>query len=168
MLGIGVESGSERIIKAMHKQATDRSWTGLCRQVFGWTRELGIGTNAYYVIGNPTETRDEIEQTIRLALELNSDSIQVHFYTPYPGSQAWELYKDRMDESISKQLYHYASPLLSLAAVSTDELIKLRSSFYKRYLFRLPFVLRHLRRYGLFYLYNPNIFWSLLGIRKIF
>ena len=168
MLGLGVESGSERIIKAMHKQGVDRPWAGLCRKVFGWTRDLGIGTNAYYVIGNPTETREEIEQTIRLALELNSDSIQVHFYTPYPGSQAWDLYKDRLADADSKLLYHYARPLLSLAAVSPDELVKLRSSFYKRYLFRPRFALRHLRRYGLFYLHNPNIFWSLLGIRKIF
>ena len=168
MLGLGVESGSERIIKAMHKQGVDRPWADLCRQIFGWTRDLGIGTNAYYVIGNPTETREEIEETIRLALELNSDSIQVHFYTPYPGSQAWDLYKDRLDDSLSKQLYHYARPLLSLAAVSPDELVQLRSSFYKRYLFRPRFALRHMRRYGLFYLRNPDIFWSLLGIRKIF
>jgi radical SAM superfamily enzyme YgiQ (UPF0313 family) len=168
MLGIGVESGSERIIKAMRKQGNGRPWLELCRQVFGWTRELGIGTNAYYVIGNPTETRDEIEQTIRLALELNSDSIQVHFYTPYPGSAAWDQYKDHMADSVSKQLYHYARPLLSVAAVSPDELVKLRSSFYKRYLFRSGFAFRHMRRYGLFYLRNPNIFWRLLGIRKIF
>jgi radical SAM superfamily enzyme YgiQ (UPF0313 family) len=168
MLGIGVESGSERIIKAMHKQSTNRSWIELCRQVFGWTRDLGIGTNAYYVIGNPTETREEIEQTIQLAMELNSDSIQVHFYTPYPGSQAWDLYKDQLADSVSKQLYHYARPIVSLAAVSPQELVKLRSSFYKRYLFRPRFALRHLWRYGLFYLYNPDILWSLLGIRKIF
>ena len=168
MLGIGVESGSERIIKAMRKQGNGRPWLELCRQVFGWTRELGIGTNAYYVIGNPTETREEIEQTIRLALELNSDSIQVHFYTPYPGSAAWDQYKDQMADSVSKQLYHYARPLLSVAAVSPDELVKLRSSFYKRYLFRSGFAFRHMRRYGLFYLNNPNIFWRLLGIRKIF
>ncbi|HUI46882.1 MAG TPA: radical SAM protein [Nitrospirota bacterium] len=168
MLGIGVESGSERIIKAMHKQGANRSWIDLCRQVFGWTRSLGIGTNAYYVIGNPTETREEIEQTIQLALELNSDSIQVHFYTPYPGSQAWDLYKDQVTDSVSKQLYHYARPIVSLAAVSPQELVKLRSSFYKRYLFRPRFALRHLWRYGLFYLHNPDILWSLLGIRKIF
>ncbi len=168
MLGIGVESGSERVIKDMHKQGTDRPWLDLCRQIFSWTRELGIGTNAYYVIGNPTETREEIEQTIKLALELNSDSIQVHFYTPYPGSKAWEQFKDKLADTDPKQLYHYARPMLSFAAVSTDELVKLRSRFYKKYLFRPGFALRHLWRYGSFYLHNPNIFWSLLGIRKIF
>ena len=90
MLGIGVESGCQRIIEDMDKTRKKRPWPELCRRVFGWARELGIGTNAYYVIGNPTETRQEIEQTIRLAQDLNSDSIQVHFYTPYPGSKAWE------------------------------------------------------------------------------
>ena len=97
MLGLGVESGSERIIKIIKKQQGSKPWLELCRQAFGWTRALGIGTNAYYVLGNPTETREEIEQTIRLALELNSDSIQVHFYTPYPGSSAWEEYRDQLD-----------------------------------------------------------------------
>ncbi len=168
MLGIGVESGSERIIKAMQKQGIDRSWHELCRNVFGWTRELGIGTNAYYVIGNPTETREEIEETIKFALELNSDSIQVHFYTPYPGSKAWAQFKDKLADVDPKELYHYAVPKLTFAAVSTGELVKLRSSFYKRYLFRPRFALRHMLRYGLFYLHNMNIFWSLLGIRKIF
>ena len=167
MLGIGVESGSERIVKAMRKHAEGRDWLQLCRQIFGWTRELGIGTNAYYVIGNPTETREEIEMTIRLARELNSDSIQVHFYTPYPGSVAWEMYRDQLAGGHSEQMYHYAKPLFSLAAVSADDLVALRSRFYKRYILRPGFALRHLWRYGLFYAHNPKILQSLLGIRKI-
>ena len=66
MLGLGVESGCERIIGVIKKQQGSKPWLELCRQAFGWTRALGIGTNAYYVLGNPTETREEIEQTIRL------------------------------------------------------------------------------------------------------
>jgi hypothetical protein len=37
------------------------------QNVFRWTRELGIGTNAYYLIGNPGETREEIEEGLREA-----------------------------------------------------------------------------------------------------
>jgi anaerobic magnesium-protoporphyrin IX monomethyl ester cyclase len=168
MLGMGVESGSDRIVKEMKKQGTSKSWIDMCRQFFSWTRELGIGTNAYYVIGNPTETREEILQTIKFAKELNSDSIQVHFYTPYPGSKAWEMYKDKLEAATSKQMYHYARPLLSLAAVSADEMVELRSKFYKSYIFRPAFAFRHFWRYWRFYLHNRDIFWSLVGIRKIF
>lgn len=167
MLGIGVESGSERIIKDMRKQRRSKPWLELCRQVFRWTKALGIGTNAYYVIGNPTETREEIEQTIRFALELNSDSIQVHFYTPYPGSAAWEKYGNRFNGSEPTKMFHYAKPIVSLAEVSPDELVRIRSRFYRRYLFRPGFALAHLRRHGAFYLHNPDVLWSLLGIRKV-
>jgi radical SAM superfamily enzyme YgiQ (UPF0313 family) len=167
MLGIGVESGNQRIIEGMHKQYHPKPWQQQCRRVFGWTRRLGIGTNAYYVIGNPTETREEIEQTIQFAQQLNSDSIQVHFYTPYPGSAAWELYKDRLAGYDSTQLFHYATPMFSLAEVSVPELVKLRSKFYRRYLFRPGFAIDHLRKHAGFYRHNPDIFWSLLGIRKI-
>lgn len=167
MLGIGVESGSERIISGMRKQRNPEPWLELCRQVFRWTKALGIGTNAYYIIGNPTETREEIEQTIRFAMELNSDSIQVHFYTPYPGSAAWEIYKDQFAGHDPAQMFHYAKPIVSLAEVSTDELVRVRSLFYRRYLFRPGFALDHLRRHGGFYLHNPDILWSLLGIRKV-
>ena len=167
MLGIGVESGSQRIIDGMRKCRKTRPWRGMCRQVFRWTRALGIGTNAYYVIGNPTETREEIEQTIRFAMELDADSIQVHFYTVYPGSAAWEKYKHQVGDYQPGQMFHYSSPSFTLAAVSPGELEALRSQFYRRYLFRLGFALKHLRRHGTFYLHNPDILWRLLGIRKV-
>ena len=168
MLGLGVESGSQRIIEQMQKQRHPKPWPDLCRQVFQWTRQLGIGTNAYYVIGNPTETREEIEQTIALALELKSDTIQVHFYTPYPGSMAWEKHKDVIAQHDATQMFHYATPMFALADVSIEDLVKLRSQFYRRYIFRASFGLTHMRKHAAFYWHNRDIFWSLLGIRKIF
>jgi anaerobic magnesium-protoporphyrin IX monomethyl ester cyclase len=168
MLGIGVESGSQRIIDGMRKSREPKPWLELCRQAFRWTRALGIGTNAYYVIGNPTETCEEIEHTIKFAMELNADSIQVHFYTVYPGSAAWEEYKNQIGDSNPAQMFHYATPSFTLAQVSTEELEALRSQFYRRYILRPGFAVNHFRRYGAFYLHNPDILWRLLGIRKIF
>ena len=167
MLGIGVESGNQRIIENMRKQQNPKPWKDCCRRVFSWTRRLGIGTNAYYVIGNPGETAAQIEQTIKLALELNSDSIQVHFYTPYPGSAAWTKYRNQFSESDPGQMFHYATPMFSLAAVSPEKLAKLRSKFYRRYLFRPGFIIGHLRRHYKFYWHNPDILRTLLGIRKV-
>lgn len=168
MLGIGVEAGSQRIIDQMKKTKHSKPWSDLCRQMFRWTRELRIGTNAYYVIGNPTETREEIEQTIRLARELNSDSIQVHFYTPYPGSKAWELYKDQLDQAESGEMFHYATPKLALSEVPVEELVKLRSDFYRGYILRPGFAVDHLWKHARFYWHNLDILRTLLGIRKLF
>lgn len=168
MLGIGVESGSQRIIDDMRKTKKRKPWPDMCRQVFRWTRELGIGTNAYYVIGNPTETRQEIEMTIRLARELDSDSIQVHYYTPYPGSKAWERYKNLIDDAETGEMFHYATPKISLSQVPVEELVELRSAFYRRYILRPRFAFDHMKKHARFYLHNPDILWELLGIRKVF
>jgi radical SAM superfamily enzyme YgiQ (UPF0313 family) len=167
MLGIGVESGCQRIIEGMNKLLNPKPWLDLCRQVFRWTKQLNIGTNAYYVIGNPGETWSEIEQTINFALELNSDSIQVHFYTPYAGSAAWEKYKNHYKDYDPSKMFHYAAPMLSMAEVSIEELVELRSKFYRRYLFRPVFAFNHLRRYAGFYWHNPDVLGKLLGIRNI-
>lgn len=167
MLGIGVEAGSQRIIDRVRKTYKPKPWVALARQTFRWTRELGIGTNAYYVLGNPTETREEIEQTIALALELNADSIQVHFHTPYPGSADWQQYREVFADQDPTQLFHYAEPRFTLAQVTPAELIALRGRMYRRYLLRPWFALRHLWHYGGFYLRNPDILRSLLGIRKV-
>jgi radical SAM superfamily enzyme YgiQ (UPF0313 family) len=167
MLGMGVESGSQRIVDEMLKTYKPRPWLERCRQTFRWTRELGIGTNAYYVIGNPSETREEIEQTIALALELNSDTIQVHFHTPYPGSSDWERYKYVLEQYDLTQMFHYATPMFTMSAVPVEELEQLRSKFYRRYLFRPRFMLDHLWRHAGFYWHNPDVFWSLVGIRKV-
>jgi len=168
MLGIGVESGTQRIIDDMKKTRRSVPWPKLCRRVFGWTRKLGIGTNAYYVLGNPTETREEIEQTMRLARELNSDSIQVHFYTPYPGSEAWERYRDHIPNAEAAKMFHYAIPRFSLSNVPIRDLVKLRSAFYRRYILRPQFALYHIWKHGRFYLHNRDILKTLLGIRKVF
>jgi len=168
MLGIGVESGSQRIIDDMNKTTKTKPWSQLCNQAFCWTRELGIGTNAFYVIGNPTETPHEIEQTIQLAQKLNSDSIQVHFYTPYPGSKAWERYKDQLLGVEPAEMFHYATPKTALSEVPVDDLVKLRSAFYRRYILRPRFAVNHIWKHWRFYLHNPDILKTLLGIHKVF
>jgi radical SAM superfamily enzyme YgiQ (UPF0313 family) len=167
LLAYGVESGSQRVIELIQKQHRPEPWADLCRRVFRWTHEVAISTNAFFVIGNPTETRSEIEETLQLAMELNADTIQVHFFTPYPGSIAWSRLKDRFAGYDPRQMYHYARPLMSLAEVTVDDLIALRRSFYRRYILRCRFAWRHVRRYARFYWDNPDVFRDIVGIRKV-
>jgi hypothetical protein len=54
-----------------------------------------------------------------------------------------------------------------VAAVPTEALVQLRAQFYRRYIFRPQFLVQHFWRYAGFYWRNPDVFWSLLGIRKV-
>jgi len=63
-LDFGVESGSEKILKVLGKGgAGDR--TSQIKQSFKLCKELDIRTLATFIIGNPTETREDIEEVFR-------------------------------------------------------------------------------------------------------
>lgn len=89
-IGFGVESASPRILKKMGKPVDlDR-----CRRVFDRARRLGLKTQAFFVLGTPGEdheTPEEIEQTIKFALELNPTLAFFNMYVPYPGTRDFNM-----------------------------------------------------------------------------
>ncbi len=85
----GVEAGSERILKVLRKGITIEQ----CREVFGATRRAGIDILAYFMIGNPTETREEILESFRVMRELRPDYVQVAILSPFPAT---EVYKNAL------------------------------------------------------------------------
>jgi len=85
-LWYGVESGSPRILKAMHKN-TD---INKIRTVFNLTKEYGIKTRAYFLLGMPEETIDDIEMTERLCDELQPDIVGVTLLAPFPSNDYFD------------------------------------------------------------------------------
>ncbi len=82
----GVESGSERIIKRLNKGITP----GAVRQAFGLTKKAGMRTLAYFMVGNPGEDREDIDETLELGLELDPDYVHITVFTPFPATQLYE------------------------------------------------------------------------------
>jgi radical SAM superfamily enzyme YgiQ (UPF0313 family) len=66
-LHLGVESGTDRILRAMNKKIT----VAKVKEVAAMAHALGFKLHAYFMIGYPGETRAEIEATLRLSRRLN-------------------------------------------------------------------------------------------------
>jgi radical SAM superfamily enzyme YgiQ (UPF0313 family) len=167
LLRIGVEAGSERVLQLFRKNPRGRDWKQTCQTVFSDARRVGIATNALVIIGSPGETREEIEATINFTVDLDPDIIQVHFFTLYPGSPAYEEYKDRVPENEIPKMHHYNLPLINLSSLSQEELWKLRGLFYKKFFFRPSFIFKHIYHYAPFYLLNPKVFRQLSKVAGI-
>lgn len=86
-LRYGVESGNERILKLMHKGIT----LDKIKDVFKMTKDLGIETFAYFIIGYATETPETIRDTINFAKKLNPDWVMFTIATPYPHTDLYEI-----------------------------------------------------------------------------
>ena len=83
----GVESGSQRLLDIIEKGSTIEH----IRKVFAWCRELGMETRAFFMLGLPTETREESLNTIRFARELDPDWVQFTLTVPYPGTNLFSI-----------------------------------------------------------------------------
>lgn len=78
----GVEAGTERILKVLRKNITLEK----CKEIFDLTKKYKIQTLAYFMIGAPTETREEVLETFRVAKWLNPDFVHLTILVPFPGT----------------------------------------------------------------------------------
>lgn len=78
----GVESGSERIL---HDICNRHMTLDEIRRAFSIIRKYGLHSNAYTMIGFPTETRDEAFKTIHLIREIKPDLSIMSVFFPFQG-----------------------------------------------------------------------------------
>jgi radical SAM superfamily enzyme YgiQ (UPF0313 family) len=55
------------------------------------TREVGIDTFGYFMVGNPYDTPQTVRQTIRLAVDLDLDYAQFSKVTPMPATEMYTM-----------------------------------------------------------------------------
>lgn len=85
----GVESGNQDILDKSRKNITLEQIRG----AFRLTRQAGIKSHATFMFGLPGETRETIEETMKLARELTPDTIQCSIALPYPGTEFYDMAK---------------------------------------------------------------------------
>jgi anaerobic magnesium-protoporphyrin IX monomethyl ester cyclase len=86
-ISYGVESGSQRLLDLIEKGITLEQ----VEKTFALTKRLGITIRAFFMLGLPTETREESWQTIRFARKLNAQWSQFTITVPFPGTKLYEL-----------------------------------------------------------------------------
>ena len=100
-------------------------------QVFREAAEEGLMLRLLFMIGNPTETEEEVNDTINLAIKAKAITIQVHFCTPYPGTSFFRPQDGDMSQL--KGYSSYNNILRNMSAIPDDQLLELRNYFYHKY-----------------------------------
>lgn len=99
-LGMGVESGSQRVLDYLKKDIKVEDTINAANRL----NQAGIGVNYSFMVGVPGETKEDIRQTLRLITTITNmdDSFRIlgpFVYRPYPGS---ELYDDCLAEGMTE------------------------------------------------------------------
>jgi anaerobic magnesium-protoporphyrin IX monomethyl ester cyclase len=86
-ISYGIESGDPDILKAMHKHLDVEQ----IRQALTWSRESGMRTKGFFIVGFPGETPASLARTKAFACSLPLDDISVMQMTPFPGSELYGM-----------------------------------------------------------------------------
>jgi radical SAM superfamily enzyme YgiQ (UPF0313 family) len=105
---IGVESGSDRVLKDMRKGYTVEQAIAATRTI----RRGGILVSTFIMVGFPTETEESLQETMRVIRAIDADFIIYSNFTPYPGTEAFEHCRRNgtVDEGFDVSLHNHQSP----------------------------------------------------------
>jgi radical SAM superfamily enzyme YgiQ (UPF0313 family) len=81
----GIEAGTEHVLRTLNKGIT----LAKASSAFRLTRRCGIPILAYFMIGNPGETREDIMTTFEVMIRLDPDYVHMTVLTPFPGTQIY-------------------------------------------------------------------------------
>jgi len=84
-----VQSGSDHVLKLMHRGYTRARYVGIIGKLRRARPEIGISTD--FIVGFPGETEDDFEQTLSLAREVEFDQAFIFKYSQRRDTPAAEL-----------------------------------------------------------------------------
>lgn len=147
LICFGIESGNDEILKKIKKGIVKEK----AAEIFRLTKKTGIKTLAYFMLGFPGESREQMLETIDFAKRLDPDFCHFAILMPFPGSAIYE-------EGLSKKIFphdvwrrfaaeprpEFKSPLW-VEHVSRREMWDLLEKAYREFYFRPGYLVNRLK-----------------------
>ncbi len=142
---VGIEAGSARVRELMRKPLD----LGRAARALEQARRLGMETRGYFMLGYPGETREEVEETIRLSCELPLDWASYTVTLALPGT---EIHREALSSGRAATDYwrEYSlgrvggPPAYASTELEASELESLLRQAYRRFYLRPTTVARKL------------------------
>ncbi|PIQ97168.1 MAG: radical SAM protein [Nitrospinae bacterium CG11_big_fil_rev_8_21_14_0_20_56_8] len=131
-MALGVESGSQRIQDQIKKDLDIGVVEGVVRKL---TR-AGISVHGLFMLGFPTETREEMEQTIDFACRSGFTTANFSLVIPNPGTELREEFISEKEKA-EQEFSHYSIDYVNNNAskVSAEELVEIKKEAHRRFYF---------------------------------
>nr|MDO8117478.1 radical SAM protein [Candidatus Sigynarchaeota archaeon] len=145
-ISFGVESGSPRILKKVDKKIS----LAQIKDAFEWCKNIGILTQAFFMVGFPTENDVDIQATKALIKQIKPDFLFVSVVVPLPGTRIFDEFKELgliidPDRYESFQFF-FQAPAWRTLHHDVKDLVRLQRAMYSRYVFSLAYILRMVRQ----------------------
>jgi radical SAM superfamily enzyme YgiQ (UPF0313 family) len=151
---IGIESGSERILKMIKKGETKEQ----IAQGIACLRRNRISVSAFIMLGFPTEMADDVMATMDFATRLRPDFLVLSILTPYPGTEIHEMARERglITAELPYSDYFHQSPRMGLMDMSPEIFEALRERVFAQVDAYNRSLTRKAHRFFLIFAQNPK------------
>lgn len=149
-LALGIESASKHVRDGAKKRFTNNDIIEVVQKI----KNAGIYLNANYIFGLPDDTLESMQETFKLAQEINAEWANFYSAMAYPGSFLYKFAKEKSiklpDDPggpgwIGYSQYAYDCLPLSTDKLSAAEVLKFRDYAFNAY-FSNPIYLKMINK----------------------
>ena len=144
----GIETGNDERMKKINKGWLNRD---KIRQALKWTRQSGLRSRGYFIMGFVGETLSEMEDTIKFSKEIDLDFANFSLLVPLPGTLDYERAKKEgsfdpcywKHKLVSEMGFPMEDSYLP-PGITKDELLSIQRRACREFYFRPKIILRRL------------------------
>ena len=141
LVSIGVESGSQEILNNIGKRITLDDIRNTVRVL----KKNKIKIYNYFVLGLPWETEKTAEETIKFAIELDSNFVSFYTASPLPGTKffAYALVNKLAEDGLNFDGAYFV-PAVRSHDLSKERILEIHKSAVRRFYLRPKFIFKTL------------------------
>ena len=115
----GIEAGNQKVMDRIRKGITIEE----VKKAVKMTKDIGLKQTTFFMVGHPGETKDDIQDTINLAKELDPYTAWFNIVSPYPGTELHEIAKKHnlLDFKYWFELQHEGTATMRTGEMTRDE-----------------------------------------------
>jgi radical SAM superfamily enzyme YgiQ (UPF0313 family) len=156
-LYFGVESGSERIRnEVIDKKVDDKE----IYDAIQLCKKYRIQTWLFLMVGFPSETKEDVEDTVQIGRKMGADFVGIHLTIPYPGTKIYDyaLEKNLIDHDLfdkfaqgiewdDKETFNDRWPYLIPDGLTHHYMVASKKRAYRNHYLRPQWALSRLRHW---------------------
>lgn len=127
-LAFGIESGNSRILEVLQKKATVEQ----AKEAIALCHKHGVVVQSNFMIGNPTETEDEMLDTLKFIKENKIDGgLGCSATIPFPRTGIWDwcINNNKIPKQLDWSLFNYSEYPINMSAIPIEKFQEVRGKF---------------------------------------
>ncbi|MBS3079631.1 radical SAM protein [Candidatus Pacearchaeota archaeon] len=142
-INIGIETIDNNIARLNKRKLTEIKHQ---EEIINYCNKLGIKISAFYILGYPNDTEENIKKTIKYAIKLNTNVAQFCISCPYPGT---EFYKELDSNGLllekDFEKFNSVNLVFKHPNLTQKRILELQQYAFKKYYFRINYLINFLK-----------------------